>query len=81
MIAACVGIFAGARIGVFGGQDDFLPVITNKFANKLFARPIGIYVRGVNKIPACRAVRLVDLASFVFSRTPASIFAECHGAE
>jgi hypothetical protein len=47
MIAACVGIFAGARIGVFGGQDDFLPVITNKFANKLFARSL-VYMFAVS---------------------------------
>lgn len=53
----------------------------DEFTNQHLAGSVGVHVRGVDEIPARRAVGLINLAGFVFSGTPTPILAKCHGAE
>src|SRR5260370_39151939 len=71
-----VRICARSRHGVFRGQDHALAMVLHILAEKRFARPVGIKVRGVDEIAPSLAKGVVHLACFVLGRTPAPFFAE-----
>src|SRR6266404_4443933 len=81
LVTSRVRIGARSRHGVFRGKDHALAMVLHKLAEKRFARPVGVKVRGVDEIPPGLAKGIVHLACFVLGRTPAPFLAEGHCAE
>ena len=81
LVTSRVRICARSRHGVFRGQDHALAMVLHKLAEKRFARPVGVKVRGVDEIAPGLAESIVYLPRFVLGRTPTPVIAEGHGAE
>ena len=81
VVAGRVRVCSRNTVGVFRGQYNALTVALHKFAQKRFARPVGVDIGSVDKIAASLAKRVVHFSRLILGRAPAPVVPEGHRSE